>query len=160
MGWGYGFAGRHEQSIAQFREVLELDPSFAIARFSLGVDYELAERHDEAIGELTLALAVDKDNWVFLAFLGYVYGRANQQREALKVLAQLQERAKDEYVSPFGIAMVHLGLCQHDRALTFFEEAYQQHDPWLITLKASHELDPLRSHPRFQSLLRQMNFPP
>ena len=160
LGWGYGFAGRHEESIAQFQEVLELDANFAIARFSLGVGYELVGRHDGAIGELTLALAVDKDNWVFLAYLGYVYGRANQQRDALEVLAQLQERAKDEHVSPFGFAMVHLGLCQHDKALTFFEEAYQQHDPWLITLKASHELDPLRSEPRFQNLLRQMNFPP
>jgi hypothetical protein len=105
-------------------------------------------------------LAPDEDNWVFLTYLGYAYGGASQQREALKVLAQLRERAKKENVPRFAFALVHLGLGQNGKALLFLEEAYKQRDAWLITVKASPELDPLRSNPRFQALLRRMNFPP
>jgi TolB-like protein/Tfp pilus assembly protein PilF len=160
LGWSYGIARRYEQAITQFRQVLELDPNFAIARWSLGVAYEESGRHDEAIRALLAALAPDEDNWVFLTYLGYAYGGASQQREALKVLAQLRERAKKENVPRFAFALVHLGLGQNGKALLFLEEAYKQRDAWLITVKASPELDPLRSNPRFQALLRRMNFPP
>jgi tetratricopeptide (TPR) repeat protein len=137
-----------------------LDPNFAIAHFSIAKGYVLTGKNDAAIREFRKALAVDKDNWAFLAYLGYTYGRARQSRDALKVLAQLHKRAKREDVSPYAFGLVHLGMGQNDQALSFFEEAYQQRDAWLITFKMSPELDPLRSDPRFQALLRRMNFPP
>jgi hypothetical protein len=38
------------------------------------------------------------------------------------------------------------------------EQAYEEQDPGLFYLKASPLLDPLRSEPRFQALLRRVNF--
>jgi hypothetical protein len=39
------------------------------------------------------------------------------------------------------------------------ERAYEEQDPSLFSLKMSPLLDPLRSEPRFQAVLRRMNFP-
>lgn len=159
LAWSYGAAHRFEECLAQLRRVLELDPSFVLARFNLGEIYELMGRHDDAIRELRAALAA-RYEFPFLGYLGFVYGRANQQRNALQVLAEMEERAKSENVSRLYFGMIYFGLGQIDNALSCFEEAYEQKDVWLITLKASPEFDPLRANPRFQDLLHRMNFPP
>ena len=160
MGWSYGAARKYTEATAKFLEVLELDPNLTIARFSLGKAQEVTGKHHEAIQAFQAALEADKNNLAFLAFLGRAYGGADQRNETLKVLAQLQSRANSGNVSPYFFVLVHLGLGENDVALSFLEMCYEQRDSWMITLKVSPELDPLRSHPRFQALLRRMNFPP
>ncbi|HEY7514077.1 MAG TPA: hypothetical protein VIC87_06345 [Vicinamibacteria bacterium] len=51
-------------------------------------------------------------------------------------------------------------LGEEDRALEWLERAYARRDKGLVYLKVEALLDPLRSRPRFQGLLRRMNFPP
>jgi TolB-like protein len=160
LAWAYGNARRFDQSIAQLQQVLELEPNFLVARFNLGEAYTLTGRHEEAIQELLLATAADPNNWFFQTYLGYAYGRAGKSPEALSILEQLEDGYRTGTVSPFALGIVQLGLNRHDEALCFLEEAYQQHEPWLITLKTSPELDPLRPDSRFKDLLRRMNFPP
>jgi hypothetical protein len=40
------------------------------------------------------------------------------------------------------------------------EQAYADRDVWLVWLKAEPRFNRYRSDPRFQGLLRRMNFPP
>ena len=56
-------------------------------------------------------------------------------------------------------ATIYTGLGDRERALTALEQAYQEHDPYMIYLKVSPALESLQSEPRFQALLRGMNFP-
>jgi hypothetical protein len=58
------------------------------------------------------------------------------------------------------VALVYAGLGEKDRAFEWLERAYKDHDKSLYFLKVDPTLDPLRSDPRFQDLLRRMNFPP
>jgi len=43
--------------------------------------------------------------------------------------------------------------------MEWLEIAYQERNPWMVYLQVESRLDPLRSDPRFQDLLRRMNFP-
>ena len=159
LAWSYGAAHRFDECMTQLRDVLELDPNFAMAHFNLGQVYELMGKHEDAIKEIRAALAA-RYEFPFLAYLGFIYGRVNQPDKALEVLAEMQTRARNENVSLLWFGMVYLGLGQTDKALSCCEEAYEQRDVWVLTLKASPEFDPLRSNPRFQALVRRMNFPP
>ena len=134
-----------------------LDPNFTLAHFSLGNAFETTGRYDEAIKELRTALMSDKKNWPFLTLLGYTYGMAGKRKKALRVLAYLHKRSASEDVPRFLFAILYLGLHEKAKALAELEEAYRERDEWMVTLKASSELDPLRSEPRFQALLRSMN---
>src|SRR5439155_21606826 len=48
---------------------------------------------------------------------------------------------------------------QKDKALQWLETAYQQQAEWMVLLKVDPCFEDLRPDPRFQSLMRRMNFP-
>ena len=68
--------------------------------------------------------------------------------------------AKQKYVPPVQIAFVHIGLGENDRALELLERAYRERSWELVFIRVEPWVDPLRSDPRFQDLLRRINFPP
>jgi hypothetical protein len=74
--------------------------------------------------------------------------------------SKLRERSRHHYVFPSVFAYAYLGLGDKDRALTYLEQAYEEQDPELFYLKVGPLLDPLRSEPRFQALLRRVNLLP
>jgi hypothetical protein len=52
------------------------------------------------------------------------------------------------------------GLGDKDQAFYWLEKAFEERDSaWFPMIKVSPLSDPLRSDPRFQALLRRMNFP-
>jgi hypothetical protein len=88
-----------------------------------------------------------------------VYGLAGRKGETQKIIGELKERSRHHYVFPSVFAYAYLGLGDKDQALTYLERAYEEQDPALFWLKMSPIFDPLRSEPRFQALLRRVNFP-
>jgi len=52
------------------------------------------------------------------------------------------------------------GMGDKDQALAWLEKAYQDHSEWLTWAKVEPWMDPLRSDPRFQNLLRRMRLAP
>jgi hypothetical protein len=90
--------------------------------------------------------------------LGHVYGISGDRAEAQRILQQLVQQSKTQYVSPFYIALVYVGLRENDKAIDWLEAGFKDRSNAIIFLKVDPELDPLRSLPRFQSLLRRMAF--
>jgi hypothetical protein len=62
-------------------------------------------------------------------------------------------------VSGFFFAEAYVGLGQSEQAMTWLERAYEAHDQWMVFANSYPGLDRLRSEPRFQGLMRRMNFP-
>ncbi len=46
-----------------------------------------------------------------------------------------------------------------EEAMAWLERAYEERDPQLLAVKTDPGMDPLRSDPRFQDLLRRIGFP-
>jgi hypothetical protein len=80
--------------------------------------------------------------------------------QALAILSELRQHARKKYVPPTTLAHIYLGLGEKERALGLLEQAYLEHDIDLVWLKVFWMYDPLRSEPRFRSLLHRMAFPP
>jgi len=152
-------ARHYDQAIYQYRKTLEMDPNFFLARRNLGLSYISKGMLQEGILQLEKAVSLSADP-ITLAQLAHAYAVAGKRTQAEKLLAQLQAESKKSYVFPSTIALLYVGLGEKDRALAWLEKAYAERDPELGGLKVSPEFDPLRSDPRFQDLLRRMNFPP
>ncbi len=151
---------RYDEAIEQARKILELNPYAAIIHWILGLAYLGKGIHTEAITEFQKAIALSSGEWEADGWLGYAYALAGRRDEALRVLSELSGLRKQRYVEAFGIARIYVGLGEKEQALSWLEKAYEEHAVWTVYLKVDPTLNPLRSDPRFQALLRRMNFPP
>jgi tetratricopeptide (TPR) repeat protein len=115
--------------------------------------------YEEAIAEFRERLKQDPREAFALAHLGNTYARAGRVREARECLRQLKQRSDVETIGTYPIACIHAALGEKDQAFEWLEKAYEVRDQGLLFLKVGPDLDSLRSDPRFQDLLRRMNFP-
>ncbi|MEW5978626.1 MAG: tetratricopeptide repeat protein [Acidobacteriota bacterium] len=151
------FARRYDQAVEQLLRALEMDPSFLPARIALGEVYVQLGRHPEAIAQLKEAVKLSREQG--LASLGYAYSVAGKRREAQQVLIELGELSKRRYVSPVGVAAIYSGLREKDQAFAWLKRAHQERAFDETFLLVDPRWDPLRSDPRWKSVLRSMNFP-
>ncbi|HYU32256.1 MAG TPA: winged helix-turn-helix domain-containing protein [Thermoanaerobaculia bacterium] len=144
----------------QLRRTLELDPSFAYARFELGVALQQQGRLDEAVAELRLASSMAPDSPVMQAALGQVLARAGRTEEARTILAVLEDRATREPVEASLFAFLWTGLGERERAIDCLEEACREGSRFVAFLATWSIYDPLRDHPRWPALLRRAGLSP
>ena len=158
----YYYARQYDKAIEEYRKVLEFDPSSSYAHWALGKAYVQKRMHEEAIAEFR-KIPRGQDDFhagVLRAFaLGYAYGMAGKRDEERNVLEEMLERSKRHYVHPAHIAYVYISLGEKDKAFEWLEKAYEERGGYLDLLKVDPWYDPLRSDPRFQELVRRMNFP-
>ena len=159
LGWTLFFAGRFDQSIKQFQKVLEFDPNFWMLHWGIGLGHQQKGRFEEAIAELGKAVSLSGGNTRSMASLAYAYAVAGERGKALKIRDQLNELSKRIYVPSFDMAVVYIGLGEKDEAFTWLGRAYEERFGWLIFLRVIPWFDSLRDDPRFQDLVRRMNFP-
>ena len=81
------------------------------------------------------------------------------KREAVKLIDELKERARQHHISESLFAEAYIGLGEKDEAMAWLERAYEEHDQWMVYINSYPGWDDLRSEPRFQALVRRMNFP-
>jgi len=150
-------ARRYDQAIELYRDRLEMDPSFWILHLYLGRSYVQKGKYEEAIAEFQEAINLSGVLLENKGALGYGYAVSGRREEAMKVVSELEQLSKREYVSPFHIALIYVGLDQKDQAFEWLYKAIENPDIFLIQLKVDPQLDSLRSDPRFKELLRKMN---
>jgi len=153
------FSRQYDQAITQLQEVLDLSPNLPLATSRLGWSYVQKGMFKEAIGEMERAVTLSPDNTELFWMLGHAYAAAGKTAEARKILDDLHILAEKRYVLPYGFALIHTGLGENDEALEWLEKAYQDRNGWMPFLQVEPRLDPLRSDPRFQDLLRRMKLP-
>jgi TolB-like protein/Tfp pilus assembly protein PilF len=180
--------GRNDEALTQMHYADELDPfnvgvkvteayvtyasrqyDLALKQFeSLGDDFGLLQTYREK--EMYSAAIVAWQRWKAghpsqsrdphpLATIAGIYGLAGRHDEAEMLIEELKETARRRYVSGFFFAEAYVGLGQNDQAITWLERAYEEHDQWMVFANSYPGLDRLRSEPRFQALMRRMNFP-
>jgi TolB-like protein/tRNA A-37 threonylcarbamoyl transferase component Bud32/Tfp pilus assembly protein PilF len=139
------------------RRAGELDPTFFFPVMIDGWAEVEAGKFGEAIPFLQRAQAMGAPPFVS-AFLAYAYGAAGEQQRATAILDSLRKMAPDGRAPPFSVALVYLGLGDHTRAIGNLERALDADSQMLPWLGRDPMFDPLRSEPRFQALLKRLNF--
>jgi len=180
---------QYYRAIERYQKMIEMEPQDAGIYDRLGKVFEDLGRFDEAVEAYLQArsLAGDSANrlqalrdayraggmrgyWleraehltvtaatqdVSPAVFAITYSRAGDRDRALAWV----EEVKEDAGSPITIASIYTQLGETELAVATLERAYEQRHPIMVYLNCYQRWDPLRDHPRFQDLVRRMNFP-
>ena len=152
-------ARRFKEAIAEAHAGIALDASYHLLYMTLGWGLAGLRRHDEAVDAFRQQVIAAAGNSFSQGWLGWALGHAGHRQEAVAILGDLEGRRSQEYVGGLLLACVSLGLDEHDQAISWLQEAAEERDGLLPLLNTLPVFGPLRADPRFQALLRRMNFP-
>jgi TolB-like protein len=151
-------ARRNAEAEIEYRHALDLDPNFWRALIGLGRCHEVNGRFDEAIACFERARAVSDSVPTAIGALGHAYGLSGQTQAAHALLRELEAMAASRYVSPWGPALIYLGL-RDEAVFEWLDRSYHERASWVMYAGLDARFDPIRKDPRFQALIQSLGVP-
>jgi TolB-like protein/DNA-binding winged helix-turn-helix (wHTH) protein/Flp pilus assembly protein TadD len=147
----------YDESIRQSHKTIEMDPNFALAHNQLGQAYFQKQMYEPAIAELEKSVQLSGGSPTCIANLARAYAASGRRSEAEKLLSDLKKRSSPSASLASQIAIVYAALGDKDQAMNWLEKGYEERFNPGALLRPG--LDPLRSDPRFQNLIRRIGLP-
>ena len=159
LAFGYYLARDYDKVVLYMNKSLETERNSAIARYNLSEFYEMQGKYDEAASEWLKAMALEEDDAEDIAALETAYKNKDFRRFSFAKAAWLEKSTTpDSYILATDIAKSYVGAGDNEKALAQLEIAYEERSPDLIFIGHSPAYDKLRPEPRFQAILKKMNF--
>jgi len=158
VGLSYYAERQYEPAIEQLRRTLELDPGFPYGHIYLGWALEQKKDFAQAIASFQRITPIGMP--IKLAYLAHAQALAGNRAEAEKILADLQRQSKTDYVSPYYLAVIYVGLGENDKALDFLQQGITDRSDMMVILGIEPKFDALRSSPRFGEILNRIGLKP
>src|SRR5205085_9784875 len=117
LGCHYYRPRRYDEAINEYRQTLDMEQNFYLARFLLAMAYVQVSMYDAALVEYQRANELVGGSPPMLAGMGYVYAKLGQVERAQQVLSELHQLAQQRYASTYYIAVIYTAL--GDRAQAF-----------------------------------------
>jgi len=158
VGFIHAFRREYETSIDIFEQVLGLDPGNMNARGFLITSAAQLGHNQKAIAEATAAVEHLGRSPLTLGRLAYAKGRAGDRAAAQRVIAELLDVAKHQYVSPGHLAFAYAALGDRDRAFEWLERAYDERSNMMMF----YPVEPLfdwADDPRYLRLVQKIQQP-
>jgi serine/threonine protein kinase/Tfp pilus assembly protein PilF len=159
---------KYDQAIAQYRKTLQVDPTFTSAANNMAMAYAHKEMYAEAIAEFEKganpggAPPAAGTTAPPSPVLAYIYAKSGRKADAEKILASIQEGARQRYVPAITSARIYTALGEKDKAFEWLQKSYIERSLTAQTggVKADPSFDPLHSDPRYADLLHRINLQP
>jgi len=149
--------GRHEEAIQVSNKALDMEPDFLFTHWVLGGALSGCARHEEAIEILERGVDLSGRASHYLGWLAWAYGAAGRREQALSILQELQEKSRTKHVSAMFFAWAYAGLGDANETFDWLDRVPAERSPQTGLLASIQPLITLRSDPRFNRLLEELN---
>src|SRR2546428_2478515 len=153
----YLAADRIESAIKAGQRSVQLDPNYVYFDPPLANAYSAKGDFNQAVALYEKAQAATHSPSVGL---GITYVKMGRRDDARRILNQLIEKSRQQYVAADSIAAVYATLGEKDEALRWLDRAFEEHSGGFYSYMFRPEFRPLRSDPRFADLLRRTGIDP
>jgi TolB-like protein/DNA-binding winged helix-turn-helix (wHTH) protein/Tfp pilus assembly protein PilF len=147
----YSWAGRYAEAEPYLRDVLKIEPNYAVAHHVLAINLLKQNRIKEAITEAETARRLETAPRV-LAVLSFAYAANGEREKALQTLNELNELSREKYVKYFHRAVAYVGLGDNDAAINELEKAFAERSDTMAIVNVYPLLENLRADPRLLKL--------
>ena len=163
LGFTHLLMQHYDESIAQFRKVLDLKSNVPVAHAFTAVAYAMKGMHRQALAEYDQILDQDKavapETQLIADTLGWIYAVSGRRADALKIALEFRQLSTHAYVESYSLGTIYAGLGEKDEAFRLLEKAYDQHSPDIVFLAVDPFWYGMRSDPRYGDLLRRIGLP-
>jgi DNA-binding winged helix-turn-helix (wHTH) protein/Flp pilus assembly protein TadD len=142
----------YDAAVACGKKAIELHPYLYLVRLFYGEALEYTGKVDEALEQYRLATIMSPDLSWLRVFEAKCLARHGRRKEAQKMLAELIQVRKTQYVDAYYLALLLDALGDRNQAFQELERAYHEKSPVLFMLDVDPNLDPLRTDGRFAVL--------
>lgn len=149
-------ARRYEEALAQANHALEIDPQSPVVQGSLAHVYELNGDYEGALDAFEQYLPESEGGKTRVAAMRRAYAAGGKTGYWRSVLDYMLVSSRGPTASEVGFAMLHTQVGEFDRAIELLERAYTKRLGDLLFIDVEPLFDPLRSDPRFQSIVRRV----
>jgi adenylate cyclase len=146
------YARRYEEAVAQLQSTLKMDPNFLLAHSNLATVYNFQQKYAEAAAQAHKALELAPDSLWAKGLSGVSYALSGQRDKARNTMASIQHSPHAKEAAIY-VAMIATALGDKDTAFHWLQVARDERSGSLILAKVDPYWNPLRSDPRFVSLL-------
>ena len=152
----YYYSRDYDKAIEEARHILEVHPHHLQASYLLGSAYLRKQMYAQAIEQFRLASETTDHNPAMVMAYGNAQALAGNAPAAHEALRELEVRRQRQRVAPLYFAGIYAGLGDKPKAMTYLNQAYEEHCDRLGYLGLDPIVDPLRSEPGFQILLQKV----
>lgn len=152
----YTTLNKNEEAIAQYRRTLALDSTNVPSKLWMGFSLIKMHRFDDAIkilekikGRLGLTAAV---------LITFAHAESGQKDMAKSELEELLKTNSEALAGDVFVGRVYFSLKDYDSAYDYYESAFEVRSLNLLSINTEPSYDPIRDMPRFQALLKKMNY--
>jgi TolB-like protein/DNA-binding winged helix-turn-helix (wHTH) protein len=142
------FERNYDGVIAESQRILQTDPNFQLGYSMLTTGYFLEHRWDE--WRAAYAKSPSSETTFRRALAN------GQTEEARRIMKQHIAAVATGLSRPYDVAYDAVLLGDRDLAMEWLEKSYQNRDYWLLFMNVEPEMDPVRSDPRFQAIVRRL----
>lgn len=153
-------AGQLNEAIEACKTGIELDSNSFICHLNVASIYMVLHQYEQAIASFESAIRLSNRHHFAVNGLIQNYCITGNFSEARILMDEIIEKTKKGYVTKTFTASSAAYVDGLDKAFDYLEEAYQDHDPVLLTLKYQPWVPAaLKADLRFQKFLDKIGFP-
>lgn len=149
------FMKRYEEAFVWTRRALGLDPDFPVALYCLGRLQAAQGRLESAIETLNSINQIMGFSGLATGTLAYVQAALGKTDAAKTTLIGLGAAARQRYVPASALAIAHLGVDNRDEAVTYLEQAIEEHSS-IFAWFSDPIFKPLSGSPRYRALIQKL----
>ena len=156
VGRCYHFARRHDEAIRELRLALEMELRHEQTYEFLARALCAKGLFREALAELEAGMLAVGRREGLLALHGHAAAALGVRRQALEDLQELQRVGKPHPSVSYWEQVLRQALGDKDALFEYLERAFEERQGLMVFLRVEPLVDPLRSDPRFVSLLQRL----
>ena len=158
VGWPLLDQRRYDEALAQFDDVLAMNPDFTLAHYNKGLVYILLRMPEEVLGSARRVAEISGENGFESRILtAAAYAVRGDEDKTLDLLGAVERDYGDIAIGWY--ATIYITLGKVEEAFLSLETAYEIRSPDLPISMSEPFFDDIRDHPRFQALRHKMGLP-
>ena len=151
------YRGEYLKALEQYKRVIEKDPTFAVAYVSMIQACVQSRMYEEGLRAAEkYAILTSRPAWGKV-LRAYVFAAMGKNDESRKLLKEVEQDYQRQHINPYDFALACFQMGDDNAGFGWLEKAFTEHDTRLMLMTIDFELERLRSHPRYITLLNKLN---